>query len=519
MREEAISPETQKAAIEGCASRTGRRIIDWIVDLDKSGRNFNRRITKAIDRVADGEAEEILVWKYSRFGRDRRGNAIYLAKLENAGGRLISATEDVDTTTATGKFTRGMLLEIAAFESDRAGEIWNEAYDHRVRRGLPPFGRPRFGYVRLGRVQDEDNQDRTRHVKDEKERYVPDPDAGPALAAGYRAYNAGSGFAVIGHNWNDDGFRTAYGNKWRLQAVQEVLDSGFGAGMLHVHDPACRCKNRARCRQRVYVRGAHDPVITEDEWLQYLTRRKRTSAAPPRARSPRYPVTGLVRCGHCRSGMVVNGRASGRIPLLCCRRQRDYGDCPGAPSVSVTRVMTEVRAQLAGIAGEIDARARAQESRTAQRRTAVSVADAAERDLREADRRLVNLAVQRAADDTLPDEAWKQAAAQLRERREAAAQALEDARARERSVPANVPVLLPSLEDGWDTLPAAALNEMLRYLLRRIVITRTGDKVRDVKGHWIPMPVRVETVPVWEPDPWESRTDLEWLRDTNRCKS
>ncbi|MFI6737283.1 hypothetical protein ACIBI9_30535 [Nonomuraea sp. NPDC050451] len=56
------------------------------------------------------------------------GNQLNLARLEAAGGELVSATEEADATTAGGTFTRGMLMELAAFESDRSGEQWAEAY-------------------------------------------------------------------------------------------------------------------------------------------------------------------------------------------------------------------------------------------------------------------------------------------------------------------------------------------------------------------------------------------------------
>src|SRR5690606_40458984 len=62
------------------------------------------------------------------------------------GGELVSATEEVDAKTAVGRFTRGMLLEIAAFESDRAGEQWKETHELRRNLGLPATGGKRFGY-------------------------------------------------------------------------------------------------------------------------------------------------------------------------------------------------------------------------------------------------------------------------------------------------------------------------------------------------------------------------------------
>jgi DNA invertase Pin-like site-specific DNA recombinase len=522
MREEAISPETQQAAIEACAKRLGYRIVDWIIDLDKTGRNFKRKITRTIDRVADGEAAAILVWKYSRFGRQRSGNAEHLAKLENAGGRLISATEDIDTSTATGKFSRALLLEFAAFESDRAGEIWAEVYDYRVRKGLPTHGRPRFGYRQAGRVPDEKNPKRTRHVKGDDERYEPDPDTGDVLAGMYRDYISGTGFTTIARRLTEDGWRTSYGNPWRADAVRDVLDSGFGAGFLLLHDPACRCTRKTRCRRKIHVRGAHDPVITGEEWLAYQDRRNATRELPPRARVPVFPVSGMVRCGHCRGAMAATGDGAGGAPVFKCLRHRKYADCDGRPSVTVTRLVEAAREYAAELATDIDRVAREAAVRQQARGPAPTAAAVAEKKLREAERELVRLARERGrGDGDIPDDAWKAAAAEARADRDAAAAEMEALRARERQMEASrdVPRLLPSLLADWDTLPPGALNAILRKLARRIVVHRDGERVRDGKGHWLPMPVRIEIHPAWEPDPWETDDDLDWFckQDHRKC--
>jgi site-specific DNA recombinase len=505
MREEAISPETQRASIEAYAARNGRKIIDWVSDLDKTGRNFRRKITAAIARVKAGEADEIVVWKFSRFGRTRHGVAVNLAELEEAGGRLVSATEEVDADTATGRFTRGMLLEIAAFESDRAGESWAEAYSHRVRRGLPPLGRPRFGYRRLGRVPDEDDPHRTRHVAGEEERYVPDPLAGPALRSMYLAYNRGDGHAVIGHQLNADGWRTSYGNPWRPQAVRDVMDSGFAAGFLWLHDPGCRCKNATRCGRRVYVKGAHEPVISGAEWEAYLERRARNFSLPLRERSPAYPVTGLVRCGHCRWAMIPSGYGQGGMTVFTCRRSREYGDCEGKPSLPVTVIIGAVREALGAFAADLDGQARAAMARAGQRHSAQEAITRLEAHLAKSEKDLVKLARQRAADTELPDEVWRQAAAEARAERDQIAAALAEARKRERHAAAELAPVVSGIVDSWDWLPAAALNGSLRELLRRVAVYRTGDRKRDALGHWELMPVRIEIHPSWEPDPWDSR--------------
>jgi hypothetical protein len=506
MREEAISPETQRSAIEACAKRLGFRIVDVIEDLGQTGRSFgNRKILKAIDQVADGKAAAIIVWKYSRFGRSRKGNAIYLARLEDAGGQLVSATEDFDVSTATGKLNRGVVMEFDAFYSDLIGETWAETHRYRIGHGLPAFGRPRFGYRRLGRVQDDDHPERTRHVPGEKERYEIDPDEGAVLAGMYRDSIAGTGFGMIARSLNADGWRTAFGNEWGVNAVRDVLDSGFGAGLLILHDPACRCRNKTKCRRKVYVPGAHVPVIEATEWERYLERRARTKTMPPRLRVPRYPVSGLVRCGHCHGPMSASSPGEGGAITFKCQRYVKQRDCEGRTAVTVTRIVEAARDFAAELADDIDRAAREAPLPAKRRGLAPTAFGAAEEKLAKAERELVRLARQRAqGDEDIPDSIWKEAAVQARKDRDEAAAALEALRKRERDeeVSREIPALLPSLLDDWDTLPASALNEILRKLMRRIVVYRTGERSRGYNGRMLPIPAKFEIHPTWEPDPW-----------------
>ncbi len=105
------------------------------------------------------------MWKVSRFGRTRRDWYVHADRLEVAGGRLESATEGFDAASSVGKFTRGMLVELAAFESDRIGDVWKEVHERRVRDGYAPNGKPKAGYV----------------YDAEQGLHVPDPEFGPVL--------------------------------------------------------------------------------------------------------------------------------------------------------------------------------------------------------------------------------------------------------------------------------------------------------------------------------------------------
>lgn len=291
-KEDAISPELQRAAIEDWARRTGRRIIEWVVDLDQTGRNFDRKIVRANAMVEKGEAAGITVWKYSRFGRSRDGIAVHLKRVEDAGGQLESATEQIDARTATGRLHRGMLFEFAAYESDKLGEQWRETHDHRrYKLGVPATGRPRSGYIWHPRRLPDGKGGWTV----QKERYEPDVGGdAPAYAEAYRRYVDGTSYYALCGWLNSHGCFTVRGNPWSVQVLMRYMDSGFPAGLLRIHDPKCACGHSGNCPRHIFMSGAYEALISSELWQQYQDerdRRRKGLRAPlnPSIRSPTLP--------------------------------------------------------------------------------------------------------------------------------------------------------------------------------------------------------------------------------------
>jgi len=492
--EEAISPELQKTAISEWAHRRGRRIIDWIEELDQTGRNFRRKIMAAITRVEAGEAREIAVWKYSRFGRDRAGCQLNLARIETAGGQLQSATEEIDAQTAIGKFTRGMLMEVAAFESDRAGEQWAEAREHRKAAGLHGAGRAKFGYVRLGRIPDPDRPGRTRRDLSDPagERYVPDAATGPVLREMYLDYTAGGKHDTIAQRLNATGITNAYGRRWSWDTVRDVLDSGFGAGLLRVHAKACQCGKATRCRRKDFLPGAHEAVITQAEWQAYTARRALVAATPPRVRAASWRLTGLLRCGHCGSKMsVLKPGGRNRVPRLRCSRWTRFHDCPGGGRkipypVALGAVGDWLDTEgitLAG-AGRTVLVAAAADAAKAERELASQIAGV--------DRRLTHLVTTKMLDTEMPEEVWAASRASLLAERAQIAADLTAVRRRAAVNTASVTAAITSLAEGWDVLPAPRIREMLAALIHYVVVWRADED--GVKVH------RARVFPAWEPE-------------------
>lgn len=322
-REEKVSDQIQMDVIRDAAARRGRYVAEWITDLDATGRNFKRRIMEAIGLIEAGDnpLREIWLWKFSRFGRNRHGVAINLARVEQVGGELVSATEDVDATTATGRFTRGMLFEVAAFESDRAGEQWRETHELRRAMGLPSTGRKRFGYRwHPRRIPDGEGG-----WKLQDEWYEVLPTQAEMISEAYAMYSGGTtGFNRLAERWQSLGVTNSWGNPWQSQGVRDYLDSGFAAGLLYVHKPDVPCPDKSRCHKRIrdhwtHLPAEHEAIVEGDVWDVYRERREARKSTPRRALAPKYPLSGLVECGICRdmgrrshAGIAPSGGVAGK---------------------------------------------------------------------------------------------------------------------------------------------------------------------------------------------------------------
>ncbi|MFF7234439.1 recombinase family protein [Streptomyces sioyaensis] len=515
-KEEKISDTLQRTAIEQWAARTGRRIVGWVIDLDATGRNFKRKIMQAIERVEAREAQGIAVWRYSRFGRNRTGNAVNLARLEAVGGQLESATETVDARTAVGELQREMIFAFGNFESNRAGEQWKETHEYRRAMKLPATGRPRFGYIWHPRRLPDPTAPGGWRLQEE--RYELHLDHAPIAEELYERKLAREGFANLAHWLNDElKIPTTRGNRWGVNTVQRYLDSGFAAGLLCIHDPECPCKlgqdhfSSCKLGRMLYIAGAQPPVITPDQWQQYQDHRADVKRTPPRARSATYATTGLMRHGHCRGTVVAR---SGRGPngeqvrghTFVCFNHKNKGKEACAPGMYVRRdeVELEVFRWLEEKAAEgVDNAPSLPHQRTAPADPQALAAEERARtqaDLAKIDAALDRLITDHAMDpDKYPADSFARVRDQLLGKKGAFVkhlQTLADVEAtpsQEQFRP-----LVVGLVDEWETLKPIEKNALLRQLIRRMVIhTRKSDQ----GARWR-LEREYEFHPVWEPDPW-----------------
>ena len=491
-REEMISPETQRGAIEGRAARDGHYIAKWIEELDESGTDFGRKgVQEAIRDVREGTeiggvpVRRVYVWKYSRFGRHATRNGVFVEQMEDAGGQLVSATEEVDARTAIGNLTRGMIWQIDEFYARLTGENWKDAHARRRRMGLTHNGGPRFGYLYHSSAITGPCKQGCEPGSCETG-YVPDPATRDHAAGMYDAYNEGTSVLKIAVHLNGLGVLTVAGKPWDQVTVRKYMDSGFAVGLLRVHNPKHDHKSRP-CKDKVLIPGAHEPIISEETWQEYWRQRGLRKFLPPRVESPVYPLSGLIRCGRCGGPMHAHSMVSRGVKkpgyLYQCSKYMRSRECKGT-WIARHRVEDVVLGWLFSFAEDIDKAAAAEKGRARVRKTVDLDRRRLEAAVQKADADLTSLTV-KFARDVIPEDAYVKARDELLAGKATAQEALG------RLAPPP-PDLRPLVEVSvglvreWRTLPVARRRALLGHMMAHATVFSQG------KGH-----ARVEIASTW----------------------
>ncbi|MEJ6489760.1 recombinase family protein [Leucobacter sp. USCH14] len=319
-RDDSISLELQEIAGRDHCARSGYDVVRVEVDEGISGRTWAKRpaVQRVMGMIESREADVIVLWKWSRLSRSRRDWAVAADRVDVAGGRIESATEPIDTATASGRFARGVMTEYAAFQSEQIGEQWAEVRARRFALGLPPTGSVPWGWV-----------SRKTHIE-------PHPERAPFVAAAYRLYLEGRGMTYIAGWLNRSDARTLNGRDWIQATVRKLLDSPVHAGYVEYRGEV--------------KRGAHTGIISESDWARYQARR-RDRHVPMKARTSKHLLSSLVvcNCGRKRYGNTTIARHDGttRYHSYVCPSTVPHP--PRAKTIATWRVDAAVSNWVKGI--------------------------------------------------------------------------------------------------------------------------------------------------------------------------
>ena len=264
-----LSPDLQRERIRAWAAYRQAVIVEWYTDLDISGRTgvYRPEFERMMVDARAGHFQIVAVYRLTRFGRSVKDTAGRYAELRDLGIGLVSVTEDIDTTTASGKFMQNMLFAMAEFESERIGEEWSSVHRNRRARGLHHASRGLIGYRVEGAVP-----------------VAIDDAEATAIRGMYHRRAAGMTLYAIRVWLHEDGHRPRGGGEWfAATSVRRILRNPAYAGLTLAGGDL--------------IEASHPAIVPRELWdrVQALA----DASGPTRSRHRAGLVAGLVVCASC----------------------------------------------------------------------------------------------------------------------------------------------------------------------------------------------------------------------------
>lgn len=138
--------DDQRAKLAAYCAAKELELVDVVVDAGESAKSLDRPgIQAALQRLARGEADALLVAKLDRLTRSLRDLATLLERHFSGAVALLCMEHDVDTASAAGRMVLNLLMAVAQWEREAISERTTAALAVKVARGerttrFAPYG-------------------------------------------------------------------------------------------------------------------------------------------------------------------------------------------------------------------------------------------------------------------------------------------------------------------------------------------------------------------------------------------
>lgn len=289
-----LSPASQLTEIRKWAAAHGYIVPDEYVFADEGitgrkvvGRDSFKRMI-GVAKLKPKPFDAILLWKFSRFARNRDDAVFYKSILrKQLAIEVISISEPV-IEGKMGIITEALIEAMDEYYSINLAEEVKRGMEEKHRRGELQTT-PSFGYTVVDNV------------------LTPlEPEAAYVREI-FRRFADGEGCYPISRWLNDMGIRTHRGNSFENRTVEYILRNPVYIGKLR-WNPAGRTRRDYSAPGLILADGKHQPLIDEETWytvqqrLDELKQVWKYHARP--ASCSKDWISGLVRCSECGSTLV-----------------------------------------------------------------------------------------------------------------------------------------------------------------------------------------------------------------------
>ena len=291
-------------------------------------------IAAAKGRVKPFDA--ILVWKLSRFARNREDSVIYKSLLKRQQISVVSMNEQVDESPA-GSLLEGIIEVIDEFYSANLSQDTVRGMKENAARGFRNGGSTPFGYRRTPEP----------HGAVTKSRLVPDESEAPIVTRAFDLAFHGQGAREIASSLNGDGLRTRSGKHFGATVINRMLrNEAYGETLVwNKYSKGLGGRQKMAEAEIIRVPDCHTALVDRHvfDQVQGMLTSRRPSVKHPKRVSSQYLLSGLAHCARCGSTAVGTNGKSGKFLYYSCNNRVMKGRTAcDAPTLNARKLETFV---------------------------------------------------------------------------------------------------------------------------------------------------------------------------------
>ncbi len=313
-----LSISAQLKALRDYASKNQYSVVKEFIDEAESGKTVARpafREMIALARRTPKPFDLILVWKYSRFARNRQDSIVFKTMLRKKGIKVISINEPFEDNP-TGKLMEAMIESLDEFYSLNLGEEITRGQRESASRGFYLASSTPFGYRKV----------RVRDGNKERPKLEPDPNSYATVESIFRSVIEGKGLKEIIKELNSKGIAGPKGKGWLKSTLHKILTNQIYVGTL------VWGSHTSRDLQPIRVENAYPAIVDRNTFdqVQALMRGRAPANFHPKRVASSYLLSGIARCGHCGKALVGQDAKSGQFGYYVCGSllKKGAGSCP-----------------------------------------------------------------------------------------------------------------------------------------------------------------------------------------------
>lgn len=318
------SPESQLKSIRDYAKRNGYILPEEYIFTDEgiSGKSTRHRdgFLKMIGtaKIKPKPFDAILLWKFSRFARNREDAILYKSMLrKQLGIEVISISESIGDDKMS-VLIEAMIEAMDEYYSINLAEEVRRGMTEKARRGEPQTSAP-FGYYM---------ENKTFKIKEEEAEIIRKV---------FEDYSSGKGFLTIAKELNDIGIRTHRGGRIENRTVDYWLHNPVYCGKCRWTPSGKRGRYDYNNPDTIIAESNHEPIISVELFEKV---QEKLQAQKNKYKAHSYKRTGLsswlsgtIRCSVC-GGSYVNCAGY----FIC--NNKNKGGCTGAGSIHEAKMKT-----------------------------------------------------------------------------------------------------------------------------------------------------------------------------------